>query len=102
MGVAECQASSAVPGSSRFLNLAAPLQLGGSAVPLDRVQALVSWDSAPGWAGFTGCIQNMTFLDRVCPENMTLLNRDRAEKMTILDRVCTENMTILDRVFLRT
>ena len=87
VGVAECQASSTVPGSSRFLNLAAPLQLGGSAVPLDRVQALVSWDATPGWAGFTGCIQNMTFLDRVCPEKMTLLDRTYPEKMTLPDRV---------------
>ncbi|XP_043236819.1 neural-cadherin-like isoform X1 [Amphibalanus amphitrite] len=65
VGVPECQAAAAVPGSSRFLNVAAPLQLGGSAVPLDRVQSAVSWDRLPGWGGFTGCIQNMTFLDRV-------------------------------------
>ena len=65
VGVPECQAAAAVSGSSRFLNVAAPLQLGGSAVPLSQIQALLSWDRLPGWGGFTGCIQNMTFLDRV-------------------------------------
>ncbi|XP_037090914.1 DE-cadherin-like [Pollicipes pollicipes] len=66
VGVPSCQAAVAVaPGGARFLNVAAPLQLGGSAVPLDRVRALMAWEVVPGWGGFTGCLQNMTFLNRV-------------------------------------
>ena len=71
VGAAECQASAAAPAGpdgekNSFLNVDTPLQLGGSAVPLDSVAAVMTnWDHVPGWGGFTGCLQNMTFLDRV-------------------------------------
>ncbi|XP_043190768.1 DE-cadherin-like isoform X2 [Amphibalanus amphitrite] len=71
VGSSECQASAAAPAGpdgqkNSFLNVDTPLQLGGSAVPLDQVAAVMtSWDRVPGWGGFTGCVQNMTFLDRV-------------------------------------
>ncbi|XP_037076990.1 neural-cadherin-like [Pollicipes pollicipes] len=70
VGGTTCQASVAAPAApdgekNAFLNVVTPLQLGGSAVPLDRVQAFMSWETVPGWGGFSGCLQNMTFLDRV-------------------------------------
>ena len=71
VGLSECQASAAAPSGpdgqkNAFLNVDTPLQLGGSAVPLDEVYSVMtSWNHKPGWGGFTGCLQNMTFLDRV-------------------------------------
>uniref|UniRef100_A0A182XLI7 DE-cadherin n=1 Tax=Anopheles quadriannulatus TaxID=34691 RepID=A0A182XLI7_ANOQN len=56
--------SDAPKGPNRFLNVNAPLQLGGAAVNLDYLGSLFNWTYVPQNNGFSGCLRNLTINER--------------------------------------
>lgn len=55
-----CMSLGKPPGVNEFLNVNAPLQLGGSAANLQRLGSLFNWTHIPQNIGYTGCIRNLT------------------------------------------
>ena len=46
-------------GSSEFLNINSPLQIGGTVTDLDKIGDLFNWTYIPTSQGFAGCIKNL-------------------------------------------
>ena len=69
VGRAECQSSADAPPApgvlARLLNVDAPLQLGGSSVPLSVLRQVMAWLQVPQSDGFFGCLENVTFMGTV-------------------------------------
>ncbi|XP_040171668.1 DE-cadherin-like [Anopheles arabiensis] len=59
-----CMSLDAPKGPNRFLNVNAPLQLGGAAVNLDSLGSLFNWTYVPQDKGFSGCLRNLTINER--------------------------------------
>uniref|UniRef100_A0A182JYP3 Laminin G domain-containing protein n=1 Tax=Anopheles christyi TaxID=43041 RepID=A0A182JYP3_9DIPT len=59
-----CMSLDAPKGPNRFLNVNAPLQLGGAAVNLDYLGSLFNWTYVPQDKGFNGCLRNLTINER--------------------------------------
>ncbi|XP_061519659.1 DE-cadherin [Anopheles gambiae] len=59
-----CMSLDAPKGPNRFLNVNAPLQLGGAAVNLDYLGSLFNWTYVPQDKGFSGCLRNLTINER--------------------------------------
>ncbi|XP_053674739.1 DE-cadherin [Anopheles nili] len=55
-----CMSLDAPKGPNRFLNVNAPLHLGGSSVNLDYLGSLFNWTYVPQNRGFAGCLRNLT------------------------------------------
>ncbi|EDV36495.1 uncharacterized protein Dana_GF12987 [Drosophila ananassae] len=55
-----CMSLGAPQGPNEFLNVNAPLQLGGSAVELEQLGRQLNWTHVPGQKGFFGCVRNLT------------------------------------------
>ncbi|XP_053663837.1 DE-cadherin-like [Anopheles marshallii] len=51
-------------GPNRFLNVNAPLQLGGAAVNLDYLGSLFNWTYVPQDKGFSGCLRKLIINER--------------------------------------
>lgn len=65
MTVDNCKLSTCVSinepvGPNEFLNVNAPLQLGGSAVNIDFLATQFNWSHTPQNIGYSGCIKNLT------------------------------------------
>ncbi|KAL9916406.1 DE-cadherin [Glossina fuscipes fuscipes] len=54
-----CMSLGAPQGPNEFLNVNAPLQLGGTPVDLVRLGHQLNWTYIPGQQGFFGCIRNL-------------------------------------------
>lgn len=55
-----CMSLGAPQGPNEFLNVNAPLQLGGTAVNLVYLAAQFNWSHTPQSQGYSGCIKNLT------------------------------------------
>ncbi|KAH8372765.1 hypothetical protein KR009_004527 [Drosophila setifemur] len=55
-----CMSLGAPQGPNEFLNVNAPLQLGGSPVDLELLGQQLNWTHIPSQQGFFGCIRNLT------------------------------------------
>lgn len=55
-----CMSLGAPQGSNEFLNVNAPLQLGGASVNLEFLASKFNWAYTPQSIGYSGCIRNLT------------------------------------------
>lgn len=55
-----CMSLGAPQGPNEFLNVNAPLQLGGTPIDLDRLGKQLNWTHVPKTTGYYGCIRNLT------------------------------------------
>lgn len=55
-----CMSLGAPQGPNEYLNVNAPLQLGGASVNLEYLSAQFNWSHTPQNLGYTGCIRNLT------------------------------------------
>ncbi|XP_062128404.1 DE-cadherin [Drosophila sulfurigaster albostrigata] len=55
-----CMSLSAPQGSNEFLNVNAPLVLGGAPVDLAQLGRQLNWTHVPNQQGFFGCVRNLT------------------------------------------
>lgn len=58
-----CMSLRAPQGKNEFLNVNAPIHLGGTSVNLDVLKSAFNWTHAPTMRGYTGCIKNLTIND---------------------------------------
>lgn len=58
-----CMSLKAPQGKNEFLNVNAPIHLGGSSVNLDVLRSAFNWTYAPSMRGYIGCIKNLTIND---------------------------------------
>lgn len=58
-----CMSLGKPQGQNAYLNVNAPLHLGGSSVDLRRLAALFNWTHVPQHQGYSGCIRNLTIND---------------------------------------
>lgn len=58
-----CMSLKAPQGKNEFLNVNAPIHLGGSSVNLDVLRSAFNWTYAPTMRGYIGCIKNLTIND---------------------------------------
>lgn len=61
--LSDCMSLRAPQGKNEFLNVNAPIHLGGSSVDLDRLRSFYNWTYAPKKSGYIGCIKNLTIND---------------------------------------
>uniref|UniRef100_A0AAG5DFH9 DE-cadherin n=1 Tax=Anopheles atroparvus TaxID=41427 RepID=A0AAG5DFH9_ANOAO len=59
-----CMSLDAPKGPNRFLNVNAPLQLGGASVNLEYLGSLFNWTYVPQDKGYSGCLRNLTINER--------------------------------------
>lgn len=59
-GLSSCMILKAPIGSSEFLNVNSPLQIGGSLSDLRKLGAKFQWDYTPTTKRYAGCIRNLT------------------------------------------
>ncbi|XP_052859785.1 DE-cadherin [Anopheles cruzii] len=71
-----CMSLDAPRGPNRFLNVNAPLQLGGALVNLEYLGALYNWTYVPQTQGFSGCLRNLTINDRTYNLGMPSLSKN--------------------------
>lgn len=62
--LSSCLALGAPQGKNEFLNVNAPIQLGGSSVNLEVLAAAFKWNHMPSTRGYLGCIKNLTINDQ--------------------------------------
>ncbi|XP_055837872.1 DE-cadherin [Episyrphus balteatus] len=55
-----CMSLGAPQGPNEFLNVNAPLQLGGTPIDLERLGKQLNWTHIPKTTGYFGCIRNLT------------------------------------------
>ncbi|XP_071628047.1 DE-cadherin isoform X1 [Temnothorax longispinosus] len=60
-GISACMSLTAPQGTSEFLNVNSPMQVGGTLTNLAHLASSLKWDHKPTDKGFVGCIRNMTF-----------------------------------------
>lgn len=58
--MSSCMTLGAPVGPNEFLNVNAPLQLGGSATDLNNLAMRFNWSHVPTTKGYQGCIKNLT------------------------------------------
>ncbi|KAL7052566.1 hypothetical protein ACKWTF_004912 [Chironomus riparius] len=61
--LSDCMSLRAPQGKNEFLNVNAPIHLGGSSVNLDVLRSAYNWTYAPTMRGYIGCIKNLTIND---------------------------------------
>ncbi|XP_053663835.1 DE-cadherin-like [Anopheles marshallii] len=71
-----CMSLDAPKGPNRFLNVNAPLQLGGAAVNLDYLGSLFNWTYVPQDKGFSGCLRNLTINERTYDLGLPSLSKN--------------------------
>ncbi|ETN59226.1 DE-cadherin [Anopheles darlingi] len=71
-----CMSLDAPRGPNRFLNVNAPLQLGGALVNLDYLGSLYNWTYVPQTQGFSGCLRNLTINERTYNLGMPTLSKN--------------------------
>lgn len=71
-----CMTLGAPMGPKEFLNVNAPLQLGGTPVDLMELKNQFNWTYVPNQQGFFGCIRNLTINDRIYNLGMPALSRE--------------------------
>lgn len=71
-----CLTLGAPIGPNEFLNVNAPLQLGGTPVDLTQLKNQFNWTYVPNQQGFFGCIRNLTINDRIYNLGMPALSRE--------------------------
>jgi Cadherin cytoplasmic region/Laminin G domain len=59
-----CMSLGAPQGPNEFLNVNAPLQLGGASVNLEYLASMYNWSHVPQNLGYSGCIKNLTVDDK--------------------------------------
>lgn len=62
--LSSCMSFRAPPGKNEFLNVNAPIHLGGSSVNLEVLASAFNWTNRPTTRGYIGCIRNLTINDR--------------------------------------
>jgi hypothetical protein len=65
-GLSSCMRLKAPIGTSEFLNVNSPLQIGGSISNLAKLGEKFNWQHVPTETRFVGCIRNMTINGNVC------------------------------------
>lgn len=60
-----CMSLGAPQGPNEFLNVNAPVQLGGASVNLQYLSSKLNWSYSPQDIGYNGCIQNFTINGRL-------------------------------------
>lgn len=93
-----CMSLGAPLGANEFLNVNAPLQLGGSAGNMELLGRAYNWSHTPQNTGYTGCIRNLTVNDRT-------YNLGQPAYAKNVDPGCTRSMAVastfgVDRNFL--
>lgn len=71
-----CMTLGATQGPNEFLNVNAPLQLGGTPVDLQQLGRQLNWKHVPNQQGFFGCVRNLTVNDRIYNLGMPALSRE--------------------------
>ncbi|ALC40498.1 shg [Drosophila busckii] len=71
-----CMSLGAPQGPNEFLNVNAPLQLGGTPVDLQQLGRQLNWTYVPNTQGFFGCVRNLTINDRTYNLGMPALSRN--------------------------
>jgi Laminin G domain len=61
--LSDCMSLKGPQGKNEFLNVNAPIHLGGSSVNLDVLKSAYNWTYAPSMRGYMGCIRNLTIND---------------------------------------
>uniref|UniRef100_A0A182WJR5 DE-cadherin n=1 Tax=Anopheles minimus TaxID=112268 RepID=A0A182WJR5_9DIPT len=75
-----CISLYAPKGPNRFLNVNAPLQLGGTAVNLDYLGSLFNWTYVPQEKGFSGWLSNLTINERTYDLGLPRLAKNAESK----------------------
>ncbi|XP_052897559.1 DE-cadherin-like [Anopheles moucheti] len=71
-----CMSLDAPKGPNRFLNVNAPLQLGGASVNLTYIGSLFNWTYVPQDKGFSGCLRNLTINERTFDLGLPSLSKN--------------------------
>ncbi|XP_075221903.1 DE-cadherin-like [Lycorma delicatula] len=78
----------AIPvGSNKFLNVNGPLQVGGTHVDLGFIASGMNWTHKPRHIGFDGCVQNLTFNNKLYNLGMPSLSKN-------VDLGCNRGMAV--------
>ncbi|EDW61365.2 DE-cadherin [Drosophila virilis] len=71
-----CMSLGAPQGPNEFLNVNAPLQLGGTPVDLVQLGRQLNWTHVPNQQGFFGCVRNLTINERTYNLGLPSLSRN--------------------------
>ncbi|KAH8362009.1 hypothetical protein KR200_001667, partial [Drosophila serrata] len=93
-----CQTLGAPVGPNEFLNVNAPLQLGGTPVDLNQLGRQLNWTHVPSQKGFFGCIRNLTINEKTYNLGMPSVFRN-------IDSGCQQSVAVafsfgIDRNFI--
>nr|BAA05942.1 DE-cadherin [Drosophila melanogaster] len=93
-----CQTLGAPIGPNEFLNVNAPLQLGGTPVDLEQLGRQLNWTHVPNQKGFFGCIRNLTINEQTYNLGMPSVFRN-------IDSGCQQSVAVafsfgIDRNFI--
>nr|CAD7462753.1 unnamed protein product [Timema tahoe] len=83
--MSSCLALTTPQGPNEFLNVNGPVQLGGTTIDLLSLSKLMNWTHVPTSEGFSGCIRNLTFNEKI-NNNSDTNNLDIEKQLRI--RLC--------------
>ncbi|XP_030373740.1 DE-cadherin [Scaptodrosophila lebanonensis] len=74
--LSSCMSLGAIQGPNEFLNVNAPLQLGGTPIDLAQLGRQLKWAHIPSQQGFFGCIRNLTVNEHTYNLGMPSVSRN--------------------------